>query len=102
MFYDESPLSYYYGNKKEVKPFQASAFYMASSGSFSQVNPKFLEIDFIQYSFITLGGAFLYFPKGKKYHWSSSVYYSKLGTNTNNLNNEKVSISPELGINAYF
>ncbi len=87
---------------KKRKSFSASVFYMASSGMFNQSNEKFLKIDFAQYSFITLGGAFLYFPKNKKYHFSSSIYISKLGTNTNNLNNDTISITPELGINGYF
>lgn len=82
--------------------FSSSFFYMASSGMFNQFDERYLNIDFAQYSLFTLGSSFLYFPKNKNYHWSSSLYLSKLGTNTNNLNEEEISIKSELGINVYF
>ncbi len=87
---------------KKRKPFRLSFFYMASTGTFNQSNEKYMRIEFVQYSYFTLGTSFLYFPKNKNYHWASSIYLSKLGTSTNNLNDDSISIRPELGVNGYF
>ncbi len=87
--------------KMKVSGFHSSAFYMASVGSFNQKNDlKGVNIDFTQNSFLSLGYTGLYYPKRKTYSFSSSIYFSTLNASQSNLNQE-VSISPEVGINAY-
>ncbi|MBT7608799.1 MAG: hypothetical protein HN576_03520 [Bacteriovoracaceae bacterium] len=81
--------------------YHSTAFYMASSGSFNQENDTAgIDIDFTQNSLLSLGYTALYYPKEKPYAFLSSVYFSNLNGSSSNLNQE-ISISPEIGINAY-
>jgi hypothetical protein len=81
--------------------YHSSVFYMASSGNFNQKDDSAgIDINFTQNSLLSIGYTGLYYPPGKPYAFSSSAYFSTLNTSESNLNQE-ISVSPEIGINAY-
>ena len=80
---------------------KSSIFYMASSGDFTQSSASTgVDINFSQNSPYTFGLSGLYFPEGKPYSYSASVYYSNLSASVSNLSQE-VDVPAELGLNIY-
>lgn len=84
--------------KARPKGYHSSLFYMASAGSFNQKDDSTgIDINFTQNSLLSLGYTGLYYPKGKPYNFSGSAYFSSLNASESNLN-QKISVSPEIGI----
>jgi hypothetical protein len=81
--------------------FKASAFYMASEGTFNQNATGVAKINFKQNSPLSLGGAFSYYPKDSLYSLSGSLYFSYLLASSNSLTSDNISIPLELGGNIY-
>lgn len=80
---------------------KASLFYMASAGNFTQTSSTTgVDIDFSQNSPYTFGLSALYYPEGKPFSYSASLYYSALSASVSNLNQE-VDVPAELGLNLY-
>lgn len=79
----------------------ASLFYMASFGSFEQNSNTLPSVKYQQNSFLSFGAAFSYIPKSSLWSYSSSVYLSTLKATGSNLNDEKISVPNEIGLNVY-
>lgn len=83
------------------KGFQASVFYMASTGSFKQVSEDDgVDIDFEQNSNASIGISTMYSPKRKRYSYSASLYWSALSATATNIG--QVEVPSEIGGNMYF
>lgn len=80
---------------------KASLFYMASYGKFSQSNPQFADVTFLQNSPVSLGASFSYYPKQSDWSFAWSTYFSYLLATSNNLDSSDVSVPPEIGATFY-
>lgn len=80
---------------------KASLFYMASYGQFTQVNPRYAEVKFLQNSPATLGASFSYYPQKSDWSFAWSTYFSYLLATGNNLDSSNVSVPPEIGATFY-
>ncbi|EPZ51750.1 hypothetical protein M902_1889 [Bacteriovorax sp. BAL6_X] len=89
--------------KLEQNTFRSSVFYMASYGKFSQANPSYADVSFLQNSPVSLGLSSAYYPKDSSYNISGSLYYSYLTTaEIDNYTSDEVKVDPEIGGNIYF
>lgn len=80
---------------------KASLFYMASYGKFSQSNPQYADVTFMQNSPVTLGASFSFYPKKSDWSFAWSTYFSYLLAAGNNLDSSNVTVPPEIGATAY-
>jgi hypothetical protein len=80
---------------------KGSVFYMASLGIFTQTNNDVGKIKFNQNAPFSTGASFTYYPKNKLYSYTFGGYTSYLMASLNNLNTNKISIPPEIGLNFF-
>ena len=88
--------------KKLKKVHNWSAFYMTSSGDFTQDDSAIAKVQFKQNSPLTLGIMHLYRPKGKNHTISTSVYFSYLVATSSNLEGDTVEVPLEIGLTSYY
>lgn len=103
--------SYVLANKESFNPvmrerrvqndYKTSVYYMASYGSFTQEKEGIANIDYYQNSPITLGLESAYQIKDTQYAVSGNVFYSKMKASIENIENKKVDIPSEYGVNVY-
>lgn|GEM_PF-1858387 len=80
---------------------KASAFYMASFGTFTQSGEALAELTFEQNSPVTLGSSFSYYPESGPWSYAWSLYFSNLIAASNNINAETIDIPLEIGGNFF-
>jgi hypothetical protein len=80
---------------------KASAFYMASFGTFTQSGEQLADLTFEQNSPVTLGSSFSYYPESGPWSYTWSLYFSNLIAASNNINPETTDIPLEVGGNFY-
>lgn len=86
--------------KSLSEQFKTNIFYMASLGRFSQKIGS-SEADFSQNSPLSLGIFHAFSLPGGHWQLPASIYFSYLQGASNNLNDETIEISPEIGATLY-
>lgn len=81
--------------------YKAYAYAMVSLGNLSQTQSDVAEVKFKQTSPLTIGFNNAYFFKHSKWAVHGGAFYSAMKASLENLNNSKVDVPAEYGVNAY-